>query len=88
MFARSKPKVPTSTTCPKCLKPAAVGVRTAGPFTRFWFCNKGCGWASWRPPARLPCVKCAGPTIWAASRLSISCYKCGHRVRLDSLFTV
>ncbi len=82
---RSKPSVPTSTTCPKCRKPNAVGVRAGGFLLRFWYCKKECGWACWRPPAPWPCLKCKGPTIWANSRLSFVCFKCGHRVRLDAL---
>ncbi len=43
---RYKPKVPTSTTCPKCRKPNAVGVRAGGFLLRFWYRKKECGWAS------------------------------------------
>jgi len=86
---RFKPSVPTSTTCPKCLKLNAVGVRAGRSFyTRFWFCKHGCGWACWRPPAPWPCPKCKWAKIWAASRLSFACFKCEHRVRLDSLFAI
>lgn len=79
---RYKPAVPTSTACPNCRKAAAVGVRTGGFYTRFWFCRRGCGWACWRPPAPWPCSQCDGATIWSASRLSVGCAACGHRVRV------
>jgi hypothetical protein len=43
---RYKPRVPTATTCPKCRKRNAVGVRAGGFLLRFWYCQRGCGWAS------------------------------------------
>lgn len=85
---RHKPKVLTSTTCPKCRKPDAVGVRTAGFYQRFWYCKRECGWACWRPPAPWKCSKCKGPTVWAASRLSYACFKCGHRDRKMAYLTL
>jgi hypothetical protein len=78
---RSKPSVPTSTTCPSCRQRNAVAVRAGRAFyTRFWYCTRECGWACWRPPAPWKCGKCKGPTVWAASRRSVGCVRCGHRV--------
>ena len=76
---RSKPKTLWSKTCPKCRKPGAVGVRAGSFFTRFWFCNEGCGWACWRPPAGIDCPTCKAAMIWAHSRMSVGCPGCGFR---------
>jgi hypothetical protein len=78
---RYKPAVPTSTACPNCREGTAVGVRSDGFYTRFWFRRRGCGWACWRPPAPWACSRGDGATIWSASRLSVSCFHCGHRVK-------
>ncbi len=84
---RSKPPVPTTKTCPNCEAPDAVGVRTGSPFTRFWYCGRGCGWACWRPPCPAPCPACGRPTVWACSRKSFACVRCGRRVALRAVMT-
>ena len=78
-----RPRVEWSRTCPECRSLEAVAVRSAPGKLRFWYCALGCGWSCWRPPAPFDCPKCGAVMMWAHSRLSVGCDKCGLRVRAE-----
>ncbi len=79
---RGCPRVPWRRDCPDC--GAAVEVRSAYRWMRFWRCSRWpfCRFASWRPRAPLDCPACGGARFWSHSRRSVGCPGCGARVRI------
>jgi ribosomal protein S27AE len=80
-YPARRPRVGWSRTCPNCGK-HSVAVRAAPGKLRFWYCSAGCGWSCWRPPSPFDCPRCGGVLMWAHSRRSVGCAKCGLRVRV------
>jgi hypothetical protein len=83
-----RPRVRCHPDCPAC--GAAVAVRRAFCWLRFWRCSRWpfCRWASWRPRHPQDCPDCDSPRYWSHSRLSIAC-PCGRRrVRCEQVDTI